>query len=105
MPYDLFVNTDGQFQYDNFGDVQTTNGDEHVRQQIRLALQRGLGQISVDQLTQQRQRQLRRDVRQSLESCPYVDRIVAIELRTPTDEQLDVTVRTESEDLAVQFDR
>lgn len=105
MPFDLYVNTDGQLEYDNFGDFQTTSGNEHVRQQIRLALQRGLGQITVEQLTQQRKRNIRRNVRDALESCPYVDRIVSIQLRTPSDDRLDVDVRTQSEDLNFQFDR
>lgn len=105
MPYDLLVNTDGEIEYDNFGDYTDIRGDNNVRQQIRLAIQRGLGLVETSQLTQERMRTIRRNVRDSLNECPYVDQIASIQLETPNDESLLINIETRSESLTARFDR
>jgi hypothetical protein len=103
MAEDIYVNTDGEMVYDAFGDYETVVGEDNVRQQIRLAVTQGVDVDTVTQLTQQQKRQWRRDIRTSLDSCPYVDDIVTITLDSPTDEKLLVTVETRSDDIPLEF--
>jgi len=83
--------------------VQKVRADENVRQQIRLAAQAGVGRITGKPLTEQRLREIRRDLRETLQDSSYVDTIVSIALRAPTDETLIIDVQTRSDDISLAF--
>jgi len=103
MTFDFAVTEDGTLTTNEFGTIQKVRGDDNVRQQIRLAAQAGVGRITGKALTEQRLREIRRDLRETLQDSSYVDTIVSIALRAPTDETLIVDVQTRSDDISLAF--
>jgi len=103
MTYDCYVDSDGCLTFDEFGDVSTVAGEKNVKQQIRLAVTRTVGVINVTPTDAQSLRELRQSVRRGLESAPYVDRVVSVSINAPTDERIVIDVRTQSEQITMEY--
>jgi len=104
MTFDFAVTPDGTLTTNEFGTIQKVRAENNVRQQIRLAAQAGVGRITGKALTEQRLREIRRDLRETLQDSSYVDTIVSIALRAPTDETLIVDVQTRTDDISLAFE-
>jgi len=100
MAEDITTDTDLRPQVDAFGDFDTVSGDDNVKQQIRLAVSRGLSDIQVKPLTEDRKRKIRRRVKESLRTLDYIDTVVAVKLFTVDDETLKIDVQTQSGDIS-----
>jgi hypothetical protein len=103
MTFDFAVTEDGTLRKNDFGTIRKVRAEENVRQQIRLAVQAGVGRITGKALREERLREIRRDLRETLQDSSYVDTVVSITLRAPTDETLIVDVQTRSDDISLAF--
>lgn len=105
MPFDIAVDNNGQSQYGDFGDADRVVGEDNTIQQIRLGVLNALDRQRIGGLTSEVKTELRNNLRDVLSNHPYVDAVVSIRLRTPTDETLVADVLTQSDTIEIPFKR
>lgn len=105
MSTDLQYTEEKGLDLSETGDYAAVHGDENARQQIILAVLASIGGFGGGPVTQTRIEEYTTDVKTALRESDHVDSVRFVDAEVVTDEEVELTIHTASEEFAVTVDR